>query len=486
MQAYDVIVIGAGHNGLAAAAFLARAGRSVLVLEKLDHVGGLASPVEFHPGYRTAGMLHDCGHVRSSVVRALGLADFGLQVRRRRAPVCALSDDGPNLALEPTQAYRTFCDTISPWLTRVFDHPLPEFSGPRGTLRLLRHAASLRLLGRRTMEAFLRVAPMSVADFLDEFTDKQPIRAALAVPTLACSFGGPLSAFGAFSLLQQEALNRNHVIGGGAALVRALEKAASGGAIRTGHAVERILTGADAAVCGVELSDGQTIGAPIVVASCSPKAVFLDLLRSSDVGPALFAEAAHIRSRGTAAHVAIALDTRLCWQDTGRVARARAGGSIMEIERAFDAVKYGQAASLPVLDVYVPTLEEPCLAPDGHEVVTITAHYFPYSSNEDDAQAFTHRVISRLTRYVPGLEQHVVATRIWTPRDIEDRFGIPGGHLYHLEHAPDQLLARPTASSTGYQTPIRGLYLCGSGTHPGGGLTCAPGALAARAILANT
>ena len=129
MQAYDVIVIGAGHNGLAAAAFLARAGRSVLVLEKLDHVGGLASPVEFHPGYRTAGMLHDCGHVRSSVVRALGLADFGLQVRRRRAPVCALSDDGPNLALEPTQAYRTFCDTISPWLTIAVGPGFPR--GPR-------------------------------------------------------------------------------------------------------------------------------------------------------------------------------------------------------------------------------------------------------------------------------------------------------------------------------------------------------------------
>ncbi len=483
MESFDVIVIGAGHNGLTTAALLSRAGRRVLVVERRDAIGGLASPVEFFPGYSTAGMIHDSGLVRAGVVRELDLLRHGLKLRPCRAPVCVLSDEGPNATLQPSAAYADFTNSVGPWLASVFDRPLPKLAGLRDTLKVLRHAAALRFLGRQAMEELLRLAPMSTVDFLDEFGDAEPVRAALAVPTLANAYGGPFSAFGGLYLLLYEALNRNHVLGGGAALVAALEKAAGGCAIRTGDAVERILTDTGGSVCGVELSGGESIRAPVVAASCSPKSVYEDLIEPTRLGPRTVREAMLLRSRGTAAHIAIALDTRLEWQDAGPSARAIAGGTLTQIEKAFDEVKYGSASSLPVLDIYVPTRECPGLAPPGHEVVTVTAHYVPYSLSEDGIREFEKSVVRRLSRHAPGMANRVVAVRTWTPQDIARDFAIPGGHLYHLEHAPDQLLARPMSSSSGHAGPIPGLFLCGSGTHPGGGLSCAPGAMAARAIL---
>lgn len=483
---FDVIVVGAGHNGLTAAALLGRAGRRVLVVERRDAIGGLAGPVEFFPGYRTAGMIHDSGQVRADVVRELDLLQHGLRLRPGRAPVCVLSDDGPNAMLQPSAAYVELANSAGPWLASVFDRPLPRLTGIADMLGLLRHLLALRLLGRQSMEELLRLAPMSTADVLDEFGDAEPVRAALAVPTLANAYGGPFSAFGGLYLLLHEALNRNHVQGGGAALVAALEEAAGVCTIRTGKAVKRILTDSGTGICGVELSGGERIRAPVVAASCSPKSVYVDLMEPARLGPRIVREAMLLRSRGTAAHIAIALDRRLEWQDAGPSARAVAGGTLMQIEKAFDEAKYGSASSLPVLDIYVPTRECPGLAPPGHEVVTATAHFVPYSMSEDGVREFERSVVRRLSRYAPGMASRVVAVRTWTPQDIAREFAIPGGHLYHLEHAPDQLLVRPMSSCSGYAGPIPGLYLCGSGTHPGGGLSCAPGAMAARAILKDT
>lgn len=486
METFDVVVVGAGHNGLTTAALLSRAGRRVLVVERRDAVGGLAGPVEFFPGYRTAGMLHDHGHVRADIARELNLSAHGLQLKPERAPVCALSDDGPNRMLKPCAAFSEFADAVGAWLARIFDRPLPGMVGIADTLRLLQHAAALRLLGRHAMEELLRLAPMSIVDFLEEFGETETVQAALAVPTLANTFGGPFSAFGGLYLLMQEALNRTHVPGGGAALVEALKEAARGCTVRTGAAVEHILTGPGGAASGVVLSGGERIRAPVVAASCSPKSVYLDLLEPAVPGPRIVREASLLRSRGTAAHIAIALDTRLEWQDAGPSARAVAGGTLLQIEKAFDAVKYGGASALPVLDVFVPTREYSGLAPAGHEVITVTAHYVPYALTDEDTRRFERSVIRRLLRFAPGMAGHMVAVRTWTPKDIARDYAIPGGHLYHLERAPDQLLLRPLPCSPGYASPLPGLYLCGSGTHPGGGLSCAPGALAARAILADT
>ena len=486
METFDVIVVGAGHNGLTTAALLSRAGRRVLVVERRDTVGGLAGPVEFSPGYSTAGMLHDNGPVRAHIARKLGLSGHGMQVKPGRVPVVVLSEDGPNRMLQASAAFHEFAGAVGVWLARVFDRPLPGIAGTANTLRLLQHAAALRLLGRRAMEELLRLAPMSAVDFLDEFGDAESVQAALVVPTLASTFGGPFSAFGGLYLLLHEALNRTLVPGGGAALVAALKEAARGCTVRTGTAVEHILTGSGGAVSGVELSGGERIRAPVVAASCSPKSVFLDLIEPAILGPQIIREASLLRSRGTAAHVAIALDTRLEWLDAGPSARAVAGGTLAQIEKAFDAVKYGSASALPVLDIYVPTREHAGLAPPGHEVVTVTAHYVPYALSGEDKRRFERSVIRRLSRFAPGMAGHVVAVRTWTPGDIAREYAIPGGHLYHLEHAPDQLLVRPMSCSPGYAAPLAGLFLCGSGTHPGGGLTCAPGALAARAILADT
>ena len=509
MAHIDVIVIGAGHNGLTAAALLARAGRQTLVLEHRDAVGGLAASDEFHRGYHTAGILHDTGALRTGLIKALRLEEHGLQTTGCRAPLRLLFEDGAAITLSSdlratqesiagvsardAQAYgryRAFCDALAPWLGRVFGSPLPPIVRPRphDALRLFGHAAGLRRLGRRVMQEFMRIAPMSVADFLDEYFETDALRAALAVPVLERTFGGPLSPFGAVQLLLWEATSQEHVIGGPAALVRALRAsaAAHGATMRTSATVRRILVDASGA-CGVELSGGEQIAARVIAASCSPKEVFLRLLRSRDLGPHVVWEAQGIRCRGTTAHIALAL------QRTPRreaPAHTRLAGAVHAMERAFDAVKNSRLPEAQALDIYVPGPQDPSLAPPEHEVVSVLAHQTPYAVaggwTSGARERLTGRVLRQIEPLMPGIADALVASRVWSPQDLETQFRLEGGHLFHAEHAVDQLLGRPIPSCRGYATPITGLFLCGSGAHPGGGVTCAPGALAAREVLSRS
>ncbi len=514
MANYDVIVIGGGHNGLTTAALLAQAGRRVVVLEKNDTVGGLAQQQAFHPGYQTAGLLHDTGGVRMDLIKKLNLQAHGLRTTGKRAPVSLLSDEGKAITLDSDvdasarsieqvsekdarayRDYRALIDKIGPWMGKLLNEPQPDLMAPSlaEMMQLLSSGVGLRRLGKKTMRELLKIIPMCVADFLNEYFETDFLKAGLAVPAIQGTFNGPWSSFTTMNLLLWESTSKEQVVGGPAALVSALEKAAvsHGVEIRTGVEVARLVLSDSGRVESVRLDSGEPIDAPLVAASCTPKEVFLHLLTSREVGPKLEADIAHLRCRGTTAKVNLALHKKIQWKaETERpIEFARTGNHFDEMERAFDAVKYRQFSETPVLDIFVPTVSNSDLAPEGHEVVSILAQFAPYElkGGWTDAarEELGDRVVERLAQHTTGLEESIVARHVLTPRDMESQYNLTGGNLFHAEHAIDQLLGRPVPSCTGYRTPIPGLFLCGSGSHPGGGVTCAPGALASRAILSK-
>ncbi len=507
----DVVVIGAGHNGLTAAAFLAGKGRKVLVVEQRETVGGLAAGHEIHPGYRSTGVLQDTTGVRRWVVEGLGLEQHGLTFRASPPPVFVpeLSGRGLELWRDPGAAaeelshhsardaeryreYRTFLARIAPVLRRLLDRPPPEIFEPGfgDLLALGRSALSLRLLGKRDMMEVMRIAPMCVADYLGEWFESDLLKAALAGPAIATTWTGPWSPGTNLNLLLDEAGSAGPVKGGPQALITALESAAGalGVEIRTGTRVEGIELRGER-VTGVRLEGGELIEANRVAASCDPKQVFLRLLPAGSSPRKSEQNIVNYRARGTTAKVDLALSSypRLACRPDLTPAVIRTGENLDQLERAIDPVKYRQLSEQPVLDVEVPTIESPELAPAGHHVFSILVSSAPYNLeggwNDERKAELYRRVVSSLGRYAPDLEDAIVGSEVQSPADLETRYGITGGHLYHGEHSTDQLVVRPTPECARYRTPFAGLFLCGSGSHPGGGITCAPGALAARAML---
>jgi phytoene dehydrogenase-like protein len=510
----DVLVIGGGHNGLAAAVRLARGGRRVVVLERRDRLGGLAAAEELHPGYTVPGVLHDDGRVPERVVREMGLAEHGLAFTAP-PPVYVPAPDGPGflLARDPAEAqaelaahsppdaaayeaWRGWLARVGGFVTRLVEEPPPPLapSGLGDLLGLGRRALALRLLGRAGMTELLRVVPMCAADWLRERFASPLVAEALAAPAVANTFSGPWSAGTAANLLLAEAAAGRGVAGGPAALVEALTSAARslGVELRTGAEVARIRVEKGRAA-GVSLASGEEIGAPVVVATCDPKQTFLQLLppEAVDLGTADAFRA--FRARGTAAKVHLALSGPLEFRgrEGEAIAAARVGGGhVDELERAHDAVKYRRFSERPHLDVRVPTVSVPGLAPEGHHVVSILVSFAPYDLEggwtPQRREALGNVVVAALARHCPGLEERIVAREVLTPQDLEERCGTTGGHLHHGEHALDQLLlTRPTPGTARYATPIPGLYLAGAGSHPGGGLTALPGWLGAGVVEAR-
>jgi len=510
-QSYDVIVIGAGHNGLTTAALLGKRGRKVLVLERREHVGGLAAGEEFHPGYRTAGVLHDTSRVRRWVIDELGLRRHGLELRSDPPSVLLPERDGEGLVLDrdPEKAaaelsrrsaddagryrdYRAFLQRISPTIRRLSDRQLPDFFDPRfGDLfGLGRAALSLRLLGKKDMMEVLRITPMCVADWLNEWFESDLLKAGLAAPGLEGCFAGPWSPGTTTNLLWMESTLGEPITGGPQALIDALEKAAlaNGVEIRCNEAVEAIVID-DGTVSGVTIRGNERLQAKNVAASCDPRHLFLDLLPSWALSATLERNISAFRARGTTAKVNLALTgyPELTCRPGFKAERIRTGEAIDDLERAFDPVKYRQFSRRPSLDISVPTIETPELAPAEHHVFSIFVHCAPYDLdglwNDASKEELYQTVVDVLSEYAPEVGEAIVGHQVLSPFDLEAAYGVSGGHLFHGEHATDQLAVRPTPECTGYRTPYDGLFLCGSGSHPGGGITCAPGALAAKRIL---
>jgi phytoene dehydrogenase-like protein len=510
---WDTIVIGGGPNGLAAATRLAKRGRAVVLVEARPALGGLSGRIEFHPGFAAPGILHDEGGLSDFALGALGLAGHGLALREA-PPVLIAERDGAGLLLDGDErataarlaarsardgeawlAYRAFFRRVAPFVRSLMTSPPPPLSPATigDWLGLAKRGFGLARLGRRDGVELARVAPMCVADFLNERFTIPALVEGLAGPAVAGTWSGPWSAGTATQLILRETAPARRVAGGPAALVAALERAAraAGVEIRTGAEVERIRIDGES-VRGVTLAGGESIDAPAVVATCDPKRAMLALAQPGTLPLAAEEEFRRVRSRGTAAKVLLALDgpLELAARPGERIEELRLGGGhVDDLERAFDAVKYRQVSARPWLDVRVPSLADPSLAPAGGAVVSVLASFAPHvvegGWTDERREALGDAVVARLEELAPGLGARIVGGRVLTPADLEREYLVTGGQLHHVEPALDQLfLLRPTPGAARYATAVPGLFLGGAGSHAGGGTGCDAGLLAAEAVLA--
>jgi phytoene dehydrogenase-like protein len=513
----SVVIIGAGHNGLAAAFYLAKAGLKPTVLEARGIVGGGAITAEIHPGFRCPTLTHDLA-VAADVAREMDLPRHGLQPLT--APVDLFASDGEGRALvmyrdaqrtsdalrpfserdaRAYPAYRAALDRVSSVVGTLFSSPPPSVDEPSAAdlWALLKTGRAFRGLGRTDGYRLLRWAPMPVADLVGEWFESEPLRAALAGPGVSGTMLGPRSAGSTLVLLLREAHAARgggvrRVRGGPGALTSAMSAAAqaAGARILTGMPVERILV-RDEHVVGV-VAGGQEIPATAVVSAADPKTTFLRLVDPADLTPEFMSKVRNYRAAGTMAKVNLALSGLPAFRGAADAealsGRIHAGPELDYLERAFDSAKYGAVSKAPWLDVCIPSVLEPDLAPPGAHVMSIYAHYAPYRLREGDWSAeretLLTRVLAVLEEAAPGIRAMIVAAQVITPQDLEREHGFFGGHPFHGELALDQLFTmRPLLGHARYATPIGGLFLCGAGTHPGGFLTGTSGRLAAREVL---
>ena len=496
---FDAIVIGAGPNGLAAATRLAGAGRKVIVLERAEAPGGLSAKYEFHPGYAVPGILHDESLVPRSIAERLGLLKHGLSFRQS-PPVYVPEKNGPGILIpndaESYVSLRSFLGRISPLISSVLTEEPPSVT-PRSAgdvWQLARRGLALWKVSRRDLLELARVAPMCIADFLNERFESPLLVEALAAPAVVSTWSGPWSAGTVTNFLLRECAGGEALQGGPPVLVEALMAAAkaAGAELRTGAEVARIRLD-KGRIAGVTLASGEAIDAPVVLSSADPKRTMLKLLAPGTLPIRVEEEFHRLRSRGTAAKVHLALSGPLELAGrNGRLAEAIriGGGHVDDLERAFDAIKYRRFSERPHLEIRVPTVADPSLAPSGHHVLSILASFAPYDLEggwtAEARERLGDAAVSVLEQHAPDVRRRIVAREVLTPADLEIRFALTGGQLHHAELALDQLLVmRPSPSAARYRTAVPGLFLGGSGSHPGGGVRPTAGMLAAEAVLAS-
>jgi phytoene dehydrogenase-like protein len=511
---FDAIVVGGGHNGLVCASYLARRARRVLVLEAAARVGGAAITREFAPGFRVSACAHLLHLMPPALIRELDLGSRGLKLAAGALPTVALAEDSRHLSLGPGSeaalAARCAADAaaLADWRSLAQRlsgalHPLLGGTPPRlGTgewrdaWQLLGLGWRVRRLGRRDMRELLRIGGMCVHDLLEERFSEPLLKGAVALDAVLGTNFGPRSPGTVMSLLYRLAASgRAEALalpqGGLGALSEALASAAraAGAEIRTGSPVERILV-RDDHVAGVRLASGEGIAARTVVSSADPKTTFLGLLGAEHLDAGFVRRVSQLRSRGLAGKLHLALDRvpRFRGLDGERLrGRLLVAPSADYIERAYNHTKYGEWSGAPMLEITVPTLADPGLAPPGKHVMSVIVQYAPYDVAGGWAsgrQAFTARVIDTLVAYAPQLREEILASELLTPQDLEREFRMSGGHWHHAELALDQfLMLRPVPGAAQYRTPVPGLFLCGAGCHPGGGVMGLAGRNAARQVI---
>jgi phytoene dehydrogenase-like protein len=523
MASYDAVVIGAGHNGLVTAAYLAKAGRHVLVLEAREKVGGILDTREIAEGFRAPGIVHTIGRLRRSVISDLGLVGHGLVTIDPAVRVFAPRADGPALTLwadatrtaaelrerspADAQAYPEFDKRIRALASFVaYLHAItpPDVKNPSmaDALNGVKLGNAFRKLGARPGREATRAIPMAIADYVAEAFETDAVRGAIAARATQYTAMGPWSAGTTAVLLADSAGNDGGAAGqstfargGPGTLAEALAGAARafGAEIRTGAEVVQVITRNHRAY-GVALASGEEIRARAVVSSADPKRTLTTLFDPVEIGPSLRWRASNIRTPGAVSKVDLALSGLPNFHGadsperlSGRILLAP---SIDDLERAFDASKYGRVSEEPYLEATIPTILDPSLAPEGRHVMSIVAQWTPYRLREGDWDAerdhLADVVVKTMEQHAPGLGELVTARRVTTPVDLERDYGLTGGHVYHAEPGLDQFFVwRPLFGHSRYRFGLPGMYLCGSGAHPGGGVTGAPGANAAREILAD-
>jgi len=517
---YDALVIGAGHNGLVCANYLARAGRKVLVLERGSEIGGGAITREIAPDFRVSACAHVLDMFEPDIFRDLKLKKHGLVYSRQALPIVALAEDGRHLYLgddqnraESSIAPHGFLDAkayieFSRTLARISEaiRPLAE----NGVVRLVGEPLSrgvyaridrgLARLDKDERRLVQELVPGPLASILERYFETPLLQAAVAFSsTLGLSIG-PRSPGSGLAFLRRIALERRgkrslavHPVGGVGALSEALGAAAlaRGVEIRTGVNVAQILV-EDGQVAGIQLDDGELITARSVVSSIEPSQTFLGLLPAGVLDAGFRRRVTNVRSTAMTAKVHLALDGLPEFKGLNipdMASRLVIAPSLNVIEEGYSAALEGRFSADPVMEVVLPSIHDPSLAPIGQHVMSVVVQYAPYEivgGWDKGRDGLAERVLTTLGRYAPGIEEKVIAGEILVPPDIESVFGVPGGHWHHIDLAPDQLYwLRPVPGAEDHRTPLCGLYLCGAATHPGGGVSGLPGRNAARALIAQ-
>lgn len=522
--ARDVVIIGGGHNALVAAFYLARKGLKPLILERRPVIGGAAVTEEFHPGFRCSTLAHAGGPPLASIVADMQLARHGLQKLESPIRVFAPTPYGAALTLytdpkcsieeikkfspQDATGYAELQQALTgaaAIISQLLDLTPPDLDQPSGqdAWKALKLGRAARRLGKKEMVRLLRWGPMAVADFVSEFFATDLLRAVIAARGVFGAALGPWSAGSTALFLLRAAAdpcpvgNSAMPRGGMGALTAAMASAAkqAGAEIRTDAEVARIVVKNGGAV-GVALQNGEEIAANAVVSGADPRRTFLRLLDPVHLPPSFVVKMQHYRANGTMAKLNLALGALPSFTALRGAADPRSplagrihiGPEIDYLERAFDRSKYGGFSPEPYLDAMIPTLLDPSLAPPGKHVMSICMQFAPYKLKNGDwsseRDALRDTIVRTLAQYAPNLPSKILAAQTITPADLESEYGLTGGHPFHGELALDQVFTmRPLLGWARYRTPIRGLYLCGSGTHPGNGLTGASGANAAREIL---
>jgi len=520
-NSYDAAIIGGGHNGLVCAAYLAKAGRRVVLLEASDRLGGMAREQEIAPGLRAPLAAHLLYGFSPKVANDLALARHGLQLTPHRVDTVSLLPDAERLTLssEPAlteaslrrvsaadaERYPAFrarlvrlAAALRPYLLRTPPQLRLETWSDR--LEMLRLGLSVRRLGRADMRELLRIIGINVADLVEDTFESRALQGAISFDAVLGNLMGPRSPNTVYTLLYRwagEVAGHAGAValpqGGMTALIDALAGAAraAGAEIRSAAAVARILARAGV-VEGVALADGEEIRCPAVLSSAHPRRTLLDLLGVEHLDADFVRDVRHVRGNGANAKVNLALSAlpESLQGDGPGPARLIVAPSVQDLERSFDQAKYGELPENFALEAVVPTLHGTAGETNGRHLLSVVVQYAPHRLRDGDwadrRDALGDRVVAMLEDAVPGLTDRIEARQVLTPADLEAEFALPGGHWHHIETGLDQtFMLRPVPRFAQYRTPVAGLYLCGAGSHPGGGLTGAPGANAARQALSD-
>ncbi|MFG0319133.1 MAG: phytoene desaturase family protein [Planctomycetota bacterium JB042] len=521
----DVVVVGGGHNGLACAAYLAKAGLDVLVLERRHVLGGAAVTEEVFPGFQFSVCSYVVSLLRSWIVRDLDLARHGLRILPLDSTFTPFPD-GRSLfrGVDPAETRREIAK-FSPRDAEVYPEfgrrmveqarfvkpiidrrvPDPGSLAPRELADALRFAGHFRSLGPEGLARHLKMLTMSAVDFLSEWFEAEQLIGPMSISGIIGTFLGIRSPGTAYVLL-------HHYMGeidgsfrawglaeggtGRVSLALASAARAHGAEIRTEASTAEVLVEGERAV-GVVLEDGEEIRARRVVSAVDPRRTFLGLVGERHLEPEFVRAIRRYKLRGSSGKVNLALDGLpdfVARKGDGPHLRGdiTIAPSIDSLERSYDEAKYGAFSSEPFMDVVIPSLTDPTVAPPGKHVMSIFVQYAPYHLKGGAAtwpahrDAFGDAVLRTLGRYAPNLESLVLHRQVLTPWDLEQEIGLTEGNIFHGELSLEQLaFLRPVPGYARYRTPVRDLWMCASGTHPGGGIMAAPGALAAREILAE-